>query len=214
MIQPDSAAPDRERLEEILAGKEYRAYEQGDGGSFLLDGLKPVVRWLRKHFPDVTLPQGTASFLNDILLVLLVALAGYAVYWFSRQLVRKGAWPGYSYFPADGEDRSYRHYWKLAEEKERAGEWREGVRAFYLALLFYLNEKELIRVEKWKTNWDYAGELEETAPSLSPLYRDCSRLFERVWYGREEAGPDSCASIREWAEQAVGRKEDAYAKVP
>ncbi|MGO4276806.1 DUF4129 domain-containing protein, partial [Paenibacillus sp. TAF58] len=105
--------------------------------------------------------------------------------------------------------RSYRFYWQQADELRRTGYLREGIRSVFLSLLFFMEAKRMIRVEKWKTNWEYAEELGGAASSLVPLFHDSSVLFERIWYGKEVVTEEQFTSMYEQVARVIGREEGA-----
>jgi hypothetical protein len=81
----------------------------------------------------------------------------------------------------------------LARELMEKGEWRLAMRAFFLAGLALLARNEMIRVAKYKSNREYERELARRAhaePEILSIFSNNVALFERVWYGRHEAGPD------------------------
>ncbi|PIE90272.1 MAG: hypothetical protein CR997_06695 [Acidobacteria bacterium] len=77
-------------------------------------------------------------------------------------------------------------WFKMANEMVEKGEYRLAVRAYFLSTLSLLNEKEIIRVEMFKSNYEYGLELsrrEHVHPHLpSPFFANVA-LFEKVWYG-------------------------------
>lgn len=81
----------------------------------------------------------------------------------------------------------------LARELMEKGEWRLAVRALFLAGLALLARNEMIRVAKHKSNHEYERELARRAhaePEILNVFSQSVTLFERVWYGTHEAGPD------------------------
>jgi hypothetical protein len=77
------------------------------------------------------------------------------------------------YLPADWE--------KTITDAARAGNYRLAVRHGYRYLLFLLGEKELIRFQTAKTNYQYAYELSGTA--LHKPFMQLTRQYEYAWYG-------------------------------
>ncbi len=81
----------------------------------------------------------------------------------------------------------------LARELMEKGEWRLAMRALFLAGLALLARNEMIRVAKYKSNHEYERELARRAhaePEILNVFSQSVTLFERVWYGTHEAGPD------------------------
>lgn len=78
----------------------------------------------------------------------------------------------------------------LARELLGRGELRLALRAFYLASLAHLAERNLINLARFKSNRDYQRELQRRAhafPNLQTLFGENVSSFDRVWYGRHEA---------------------------
>ena len=78
----------------------------------------------------------------------------------------------------------------LARELLGRGELRLALRAFYLASLAHLAERNLVSLARFKSNRDYQRELQRRAhalPNLQTLFGENVLSFDRVWYGRHEA---------------------------
>jgi Domain of unknown function (DUF4129) len=78
---------------------------------------------------------------------------------------------------------------KLARELLERGEFRLALRAFYLASLSHLAERNLIRIARFKSNRDYERELRRRGhsfPELLAVFGDNISVFERIWYGMHE----------------------------
>jgi hypothetical protein len=91
--------------------------------------------------------------------------------------------------PEDDWTRLGREYWEK-------GEFRLALRAFYLASLASLAAGGLITIARSKSNRDYERELLRRGhahPALPALFGENVRVFDRVWYGRHDAGPDLLA---------------------
>ena len=78
----------------------------------------------------------------------------------------------------------------LARELLARGELRLALRAFYLASLAHLADRNLVSLARFKSNRDYQRELQRRAhafPGLQTLFGENVSCFDRVWYGRYEA---------------------------
>jgi hypothetical protein len=194
----------RKQLEDILSGSEYEAYRnQGRGFSvwdWLLDKLGRFLGWI---LPDLKPGEGT---LNITALLLVLALAGLLA-WIGALLARRytggGRLRSRDWMAPGEESRSWTFYWALAERHGEQGAWRDGIRAVFLALLFYLEERELIRVEPWKTNREYAEELAESNLAAASGFSQAAVAFERSWYGRGEATAEQLEALRLQAESLM-----------
>jgi len=82
---------------------------------------------------------------------------------------------------------------KLARELLARGEFRLAMRAFYLASLAHLAERNLIGLARFKSNRDYVRELQRRAhafPGLLSMFDENVSAFDRVWYGTHGATMD------------------------
>jgi hypothetical protein len=78
---------------------------------------------------------------------------------------------------------------RMARELFEAGDLRLALRAYYLASLAHLADRNLITIARYKSNRDYERELDRRAhavPSLLALFRENVTTFDRVWYGLHE----------------------------
>ena len=182
-------------------------------GHLIRDGLKATLEWLadllKRLFsgwspPGVgPLPDFNWYQLSQILLYVLVTVvlsaAGILLFrmWRNRRrnpeiLQTEAIQPvpdltdenvGADQLPEDG-------WTKLARELLARGEFRLALRAFYLASLAHLAERNLISLARFKSNHDYELELGRRAhsfPSLLQVFGENVGAFDRVWYGRHEA---------------------------
>lgn len=88
----------------------------------------------------------------------------------------------------------------LAETLLREGDARKALRALFLATLALLARAELVAVKRWKSNREYAIELERQGrrrPEAPPLFGANTLLFERSWYGEHPATADAVREARE-----------------
>ena len=68
------------------------------------------------------------------------------------------------------------------------------MRAFYLASLAHLAERNLISIARFKSNHDYERELRRRAhsfPDLLATFGDNLTLFERIWYGLHDVNGET-----------------------
>lgn len=202
-----SLQDDKEQLLQILKQEEYTAYEAKKNGS-LWSWLEPVFRKIRSLLPHFEVSESVTDWLTIGIAILLLGIAAFAIYWFLKQIIWQKRVRSETFLPQGEVSRSYRYYWQQASDFKGIGDWREGVRSVFLSLLFYMEDARLIRVEKWKTNWEYAEELRGTASSLVSLFQESSLLFERIWYGQEAVTEQQFIWLYEQAARVIARKEE------
>jgi hypothetical protein len=83
---------------------------------------------------------------------------------------------------------------QMARDLLSRGELRLAMRAFYLASLANLAERNLISLARFKSNRDYERELNRRAhafPKILELFGENTQVFERAWYGLHEIYPET-----------------------
>ena len=81
----------------------------------------------------------------------------------------------------------------LARQKIAAGEFRQALRALFLAILALLASQRFIAIDRWKSNSDYEKELRRKAKprsDLLALFSQSRHGFERCWYGADRVTSD------------------------
>jgi hypothetical protein len=77
----------------------------------------------------------------------------------------------------------------LGRELLERGEYRLAIRAFYLATLAHLAQRNLIGIARFKSNRDYEIELRRRAhaiPDMLAMFGENLSIFERIWYGMHD----------------------------
>ncbi len=183
---------DKQRLGEILSRDEFTRYVHEQTSSPRKGWLEALVDWAVDRFPSL---HGANSVvivgLFVVLGAVLVALC-WAIYGFSRQIAYNGKTRRHK-APVGASEMAltYEQYAAMAKAAHAEGKIRESIRCSYLSLLFYLERAGWIRIEKWKTDWDYRDELERNRANAVPYFQRSALLFERVWYGHEPADDES-----------------------
>ncbi|MHB1534501.1 MAG: DUF4129 domain-containing protein [Acidimicrobiales bacterium] len=76
-----------------------------------------------------------------------------------------------------------------AAAHEGAGEWREGLRCRYRALVVELADGGALEDVPGRTSGELRAELAERHPAAAAPFSAASEVFERCWYGSAPAGP-------------------------
>lgn len=183
--------------------------------NFIENGFKAVQRWMKDLFEWLDRQGGRrtgpsmdglslAGVMKGLLFLLIVALAGLIVWllirlWRTQSPVQEFTAEALPAAPdvSDeniGAEQLHEDGWvRLANELLSRGELRLALRAFYLASLAHLAERNLITLAKYKSNRDYEREVRRRGHALaevSGLFSDSVAAFERVWYGRHGVSQD------------------------
>ncbi|MEZ4893170.1 MAG: DUF4129 domain-containing protein [Saprospiraceae bacterium] len=73
---------------------------------------------------------------------------------------------------------------RFLREAKAAENYPQCIRLYYLQIIKKLSESGAIKWSKEKTNRDYLREMRTHAHNAA--FRDCTRTFEKAWYGNEE----------------------------
>jgi len=211
-----SGAPDKDsekaKLAEIKRRKEFSDTERKD--PFWKKYWNQFWEWLRrilnKNAPAAVKGAPTVSLYARYLLYGLILLAVLFIVWKllpfwnvarkreklsiagERSVLGEQLGPGQT--PAD----------LLAEAEALAhrGEMRAAIRKAYVALLFELADRKLLKLEKNKTNRDYLQNIQKR----ESLYGEVTYMtgrFERHWYGLAPASEQDWSDFRGKYDQAL-----------
>ncbi|MEP6700621.1 MAG: hypothetical protein ABJA85_04875 [Bacteroidota bacterium] len=86
------------------------------------------------------------------------------------------------------------NYQKEIDKAALQGNYRLAIRLMFLRLLKNLSEKNIIRYQQDKTNFDYLGQLHSTK-YYNNFFR-ITRNYEYSWYGKFEVSEDAYRIIR------------------
>lgn len=192
---------DRERLNRILAGEEYKTETQQD--SIIRTWLRKISRaidrfllWLFTRNGPQSAPSGETVALLRYLILSVTAIAAVAALtivlrrfkWQSlRKKVKEDEEPEREIL---GEridsDLTPDDLLREAAEMARKGDFRMAIRRAYIALLFELEQRGKLKLHRAKTNNDYLHELKREDRSYLSVAQMTNR-YERVWYGQNEA---------------------------
>lgn len=78
------------------------------------------------------------------------------------------------------------------------GDFRQAVRALYLGSLAFLAARGTITLARGKSNRDYERELlrrQRVRPEVPAVFAESVAAFERVWYGRHTATPETAEAL-------------------
>jgi hypothetical protein len=95
----------------------------------------------------------------------------------------------------------------LARDLLSQGELRLALRAFYLASLAHLAQRNLITIARFKSNRDYERELSRRAhalPQVMSTFTENVSIFDRIWYGMHEVNGSLLDQFRNNVERING----------
>ena len=143
--------------------------------------------------PWFSLPAIDPQLLRTISFAIVFGLFAFILYYVSRNTSiskkkKKKIKPGDAAAPVENIDEL--DIESLLRDALAGGDLRLAIRVHYLLLLKKLNDAELIKWKKNKTNRDYLSELYGRHASYDDV-RMLTLAYELVWYGERSVSPDS-----------------------
>ncbi len=207
-MEPDREKEVRDSVESILKDREFsdKKLENSTmetialGIKKLIDDIKERIKKLfsRIQFPDMNLaplPEGVSPAAAMALKsagILIIALLLFLLLFFISRNFRN------SKYLKQQEDRELllslkdsSLIFQKALELAAKGDFRQGIRHLYIALLLHFNEIDLIKIDKSKTNKQYLGEIKNGGFEHFDMVLEFTRDFNRFWYGNMVPGSES-----------------------
>lgn len=211
----NSKDADKRKLSEILRREEFQKPE--DQKQTALEKLyAQIINWFARMFPRPNFSDASASGLQSfsfalqmLLYALILVAIGFLIYRFAPFLMNK-----YRYKekrqPKErvvlGErlaaHETARNLFDEAETLARAGNLRGAIRKGYIAFLCDLSDKKVIGLSSHKTNRDYLRDV-RPKPNLHKNMNNLTNVYERHWYGSENAEHQDWEEFKNGYEQAV-----------
>jgi hypothetical protein len=193
LTQPTRRPRDVTRtVHEVLARPEYRH----PGPSPYERVQHDVLDWLARVLSGVV-GAGVGAW---IALVLIVGLVGLIVWRIAGGVSRD---TGHGVAVSGVRLRPAADWVAEAEAHERAGEWRQAVRARYRGLVADLAGRGVLNEVPGRTAGEYRAELGHALPAASPSFSGATELFEGAWYGRRPTGEADAAQLRDLADRVL-----------
>lgn len=178
--QTQSAAPDDQTLQEILTRPEYQWAEE-ERTNYLAELWLRLLRWLLSLIPESAIGAPIFRYLlPSLAAIILLAILVY----FGRNLRQSFADDSQTNDPHDlhheplSADDALTH----AQNLSTTGDYRTAVRYLYLSALLLLDERNLLRYDRSRTNREYLRSV-ATRPELATILKDVVDIFDEVWYG-------------------------------
>ncbi|MDH5676030.1 MAG: DUF4129 domain-containing protein [Myxococcales bacterium] len=195
----------RQQAEAILARDEFREFASNENQSLRL-WLRRLLRWLESYEPQDSersqtrgagMPRVSAWILMLLGLFALALILAYVSR--STGLRRRAAGEGQV---SDGQSERLLEPVVILDEAAQLaarGQYREALRALYVATLVTLDRRHLIDFDPTRTNWQY---LRAMPPSdTRQAFAAFTRAFDHKWYGREPATADDYQRCRVLADR-------------
>ena len=179
-------------IDRVLARPEY----QHPGPSLLERVQNAVVDWIARVLSGVV-GAGVGAW---IVLAVILALVVLVVWRLAGGVTRD---PGQGVTVSARRLRPAADWRAEAEAHERAGEWRQAVRARYRALVADLAGRGFVQEIPGRTAGEYRAEVSDALPAAAPQFAGATELFEGAWYGGRPTGEADAAHLRDLSDRVL-----------
>lgn len=172
--QPQPQPDARAQLESVFTRFEIDT-------NFSIPLWQRVLRWLGRWLQLLGDATG-GRVAGGTLIVIAIAVTGFVIFWAVRRLRGEiSAETHLPLLPTDDLDLTAQSAFDNAQQSADTGDYRTAVRYLYLSVLLSLDERDLLRFDRSKTNREYLRSVGDS--EFAPTLRDVIDVFDRVWYG-------------------------------
>jgi Domain of unknown function (DUF4129) len=166
----------------------------------LSDLLRRLSEWMGAAFRTIE-EKLPGRWMRYVLCGFLLLVAGLLIFWLVRNLGPSGRrWRSVSLrtLPsAKPVERDWQHWRSKAVEEASRGAFRDAVRFFFISVLMEGHERGWWTYNPEGTNREHLERVKGPQERHEAL-RQLIYLYEKLWYGQEEAGSESYQSCAEW----------------
>ncbi len=207
----------RDKVDKILAGREFKTAGEGNPIADMIRRLWDSFReWIERilsrnrpterefQFNPDFFDSGFVNILKIVLIIAAVIIAFILLriivsrVYLARKSKKSRVPEAYDYL--DNPDSAINRMKDLLDRKEYA----EALRYLFIAVLLELNKRQIIVIEKWKTNRVYLREINSKNQHIAAKMKEFSFLFHACRYGDRMADE---LQINKWFDFYRGLKE-------
>ncbi|MFC4077991.1 DUF4129 domain-containing protein [Salinithrix halophila] len=178
----------RQQLTDILNSREFTGQRWLDIWLHRIDSwMNEIVRILGGGVERL-LGVEVDTRIGWLLPLLLTGILLFVLGWVGRRLYWGRRIPGFVAEREPDAMETASSWWDKGEAFAAEGDYKEGVRCLYRAVLEYLDERGVLLRDVFKANRDYREEVSRRRPDLLPLFAGITFLFDRIRYGAKETG--------------------------
>lgn len=192
----------------------YRKLDERKSSNWMTRGFEKLGDWLSKRTRTDTTParrtQGSAGdalgWVTPLMWILLGGAVVAGLYWLLARVsfanFRRAKKMG---ILDEGEPERTADEWLLRSlELEAAHQFRNAVRALYIACLVRFDDYGVVRFVRSETNWEHLSRLKKSGACPSHLdFESPTKKFDLIWYGDKEVTSEDVAEFRSFYEQLL-----------
>lgn len=160
----------------------------------------PEIQWPRSTAPNFAGFGVLSEVIRALLIIALIAAAGYGVWLLSHvRRTKRAATAVTGLMTAEEALRSEDEWLSDADACLARGDYRLAIRCLYLATLLRMDRERMLRLVPHDTNWEHLDQWQRSPQYRADLdLRAPTATFDRVWYGEYRATPEMGQAMRTW----------------
>ena len=192
-----AATPERDKLAEILARREFHNVT---GENWYDRWKRAAQRWLAQLLGRILLSSAFPVVSRIVIWGLLALAVAVAAFWVVRNYRQSNIYTKFSGSPDAVSAKPWRDWQAEAQLAAQEGRWRDAVHLSYWAGISFLEGRGLWRPDRARTPREYLRLLPTGDAHRDPLQK-LTRSFEQVWYGSDLATAETFAGASALLEQ-------------
>lgn len=189
-----------ETIEEILSKIEYRHLSQQY--TDIMEKFKEkIISWVESmlemmNFGSEEITSTAPNISNGIIVIgsILIILIIILIILFMKKMVRKDKKVRKILGEIIDERTTTEGLYEKARKYKDLKEYREALRYSFIALLFQMNESNLLYLDETQTNSEIVSTLRKNNFKDVALFEGAAGLFNKVWYGHKTLNEDTYES--------------------
>lgn len=162
-----------------------------------------VVRWLGRWLQLLT-NAGGGQVAGGVVILIGILVTPLIIWWSSRRLRGEiSAESHLPYLPDDDPNLTAQSAFDNAQLSADTGDYRTAVRYLYLSALLSLDDRDLLRFDRSKTNREYLRSVADS--EFAPTLHSVIDVFDRVWYGFRPIDSTTFAHYRQQVSDLLQR---------
>jgi Domain of unknown function (DUF4129) len=203
-LEPPGHGAEREVMQQVLAGREFRDLKQPTGRDTVLERLG---NWLNRFFAKVDKLRARSAWVGRVLVWGFFLAVGIGLAWALLKTERRWRVRLVPASDRPAPEAASARDWQLwlgdARRAAAAGMWREAIHFVYWAAISRLESKRLWPADRARTPREYLALLAPEDPRRDGL-ASLTRSFERTWYGGREAAEIDYQNAEKLATALIG----------
>ncbi len=180
-------------IQAILSQKDYQVYYKTNQNVWtqVWNKMKQAIQdFLQRLLPGIHINESTSQWVMYVVVGLILLFLIYLVFKLWSNFTKTGRFR-YRAFSNQAElAQTVSSQLKAAQEFSDHDEFKLATRHTFLALILLLNETDRIQAKPWKTNYEYALELQSQNKADADQFTQFARFFDEIFYGNHAIEQD------------------------